>query len=171
MGEWVKLVRSAMKRRALAAGLLPPRILWCGSSRGAPAATSHARDASEIERLEQRVEELYAEGQVLHAIPLAEQLLAATERRRGPEHEATALRLPIWRACTTPSRSTSKAAPLFERSIAIYERRLGARHADTATVIASLAALRRDAGATPKPKGCTALRSPFSRRRWGPTIR
>ena len=134
----------------LALGLLvsiPKEVT--GQSQPPPSAQQSA-ELEEVTRLVQQIIQLKNEGKYNQAIPLAERLLAITEKVLGKEHPDVATSLNILAQLYYAQGSYEKAEPLYVRSLAIFEKVLGKEHPDVATSLDNLAQLYQAQGSYQK---------------------
>jgi CHAT domain-containing protein/tetratricopeptide (TPR) repeat protein len=116
-----------------------------GQSQPPPSAQQSA-ELEEVTRLVQQVVQLKNEGKYSQAIPLAERLLAISEKVLGKEHPLVATSLNNLAQLYQAQGSYEKAEPLFVRSLAIREKVLGKEHPDVAQSLNNLAELYRVQG-------------------------
>ncbi len=131
---------------ALALGLLvsiPKEVT--GQSQPPPSAQQSA-ESEEVTRLVQQIIQLKNEGKYNQAIPLAERLLAITEKVLDKEHPYVAESLNNLAQLYYAQGSYEKAEPLYVRSLAIREKVLGKEHPDVAESLNNLAELYRAQG-------------------------
>jgi len=96
-----------------------------------------------LDRLNARVVELYRQGEVEQALPLAERAVVITRNLYGDEHPDTATSLASLAVLYRLKGDYAQAEPLHRRALAIYEKALGPEHPDTATSLNDLAELYR----------------------------
>jgi len=97
----------------------------------------------EASQLIQEVGQLYGAGKYDAALPLAERVLAISEKTLGAGHPYTAYSLNELALLYYSKGDYAKAEPLFKRALAIYEKALGPDHLDVARVLENYAILLR----------------------------
>jgi tetratricopeptide (TPR) repeat protein len=98
-------------------------------------------DEDDLEALNQRVHELFAEGKYQEAIPLAEKAVEIARRLRGPEDPDTATSLNDLGLLYKIIGEYAKAEPLYQEGLRIRQKVLGSEHPDTATSLSNLGLL------------------------------
>ena len=89
--------------------------------------------------LDQQVRNLYQEGKVKEAIPIAAKLLAIREKSLGPDNPDTAKSLNNLAFLYDQTGDYAKAEPLYQQALRIYEKLLGPEHQETAQILDNLA--------------------------------
>jgi CHAT domain-containing protein len=89
---------------------------------------------------------LYQQGRYSEAIPLAQRILAISEKSLGPEHPNVATWLNNLAEMYKEQGRYTDAEPLFKRSLAIEEKALGPNHPDVARLLNNLASLYQAQG-------------------------
>jgi CHAT domain-containing protein/DNA-binding SARP family transcriptional activator len=102
-------------------------------------ATASEPALAEATRVEQQVIQLYQQGQVAEAIPLAQQVLEVRERILGNDHSEVAVALSTLGLLYQAQVDYAAAEPLFQRSLSIYEAVLGLDHPYVAISLSNLA--------------------------------
>ncbi len=110
-----------------------------------PASQARAQ-ASTVDELNKRVTELFRVGKFAEAIPLAQQVLAITEKALGPDDPNVATTLNNLALLCNNQRRYADAEPLFKRSLAIREKALGLDDLNVATTLNNLAELYDNQG-------------------------
>jgi CHAT domain-containing protein/Tfp pilus assembly protein PilF len=108
--------------------------------------SAQSKGVQEVERLNDEVVRLSEAGKYDEAIPLAERVLAISEKAFGAEHTDVATSLNNLAALYDSKGDYVRAEPLYQRALAIYEKALGAEHPDVAESLNSLAELYRVKG-------------------------
>jgi tetratricopeptide (TPR) repeat protein len=110
---------------------------------------SFAQD-SNPDVLSRQFHKLYQEGRYQEAIPLAEKLVAITQRMLGPDQPDTAISLNNLAALYYQMGAYQKAEPLYRQALQIWKKALGPQHPETAIGLNNLAELYRKMGAYQK---------------------
>jgi tetratricopeptide (TPR) repeat protein len=97
-------------------------------------------------RLHERIVELYQQGKLREAIPLAEKLVVLTKRAKGDEDPETAGSLNNLALFYEETGDYAKAEPLYQEALRIRQKVLGPEHPDTATSLNNLAVLYQAMG-------------------------
>jgi tetratricopeptide (TPR) repeat protein len=111
-----------------------------------PAQTILPTETPDVEKLTQRIVELYKAGKYQDAIPLAEQILAYKERVLGPENPDTASALNDLAELHRAMGNYVRAESLYRRALKIREKAFGPEHPATARSLNNLAELYRYMG-------------------------
>ena len=111
---------------------------------------SQGADLENAIALNQQVVRLYRQGRYLEAIPIAERVLAISEKALGPEHHGTSQCLNNLAMLYSSMGAYAKAEPLLKRALAISEKALGPEHPGTGASLNSLAMLYSSMGAYAK---------------------
>jgi CHAT domain-containing protein len=119
-----------------------------------PEAEQTARKLQELAEGPLRAEELYVgdavlrlgralrlQGRFTEAEPLYQRSLAISEKKLGPDHPGTAVRLYDLARLYQAQARYAEAEPLFKRCLEIREKKLGPDHPETALTVQRMAAL------------------------------
>ena len=90
--------------------------------------------------------ELFQAGKYAEAMPLAQRLLAYSEKTFGPNHPNVATALGILAGIYEAQGRYADAEPLSKRALAIYEKANGPDHPNVALALNNLAKLYKDQG-------------------------
>ena len=104
----------------------------------------------DVEQLDRQATDLYAQGYLAEAIPLAEQALEIHERILGPDHADLAISLNNVAFLYHEGGEYAKAELNYQRALSIREKALGPRDPATADSLVRLASLYQDAGMSEK---------------------
>ena len=124
----------SLKKISITATLLGVLLAGTGSM---PLAQQRDRTTE----LDRRMEELYIAGRYAEAIPIAQRLLALSEKTRGRNHPDVAQSLSNLAVLYEAQGRYADAKPLHKRSLAILEKARGRDHLDVAKTLNNLAAL------------------------------
>jgi CHAT domain-containing protein/tetratricopeptide (TPR) repeat protein len=118
--------------------------------------------------LAQQILQLYQHERYQQAIPLAEKLLAVTERTLGPDDPNTATALNDLAELYRVTGAYAKAEALFQQALQIYQKGLGPDHPYTASALNNLAELYRVTGAYAKAEALFQQALQITQRALGP---
>src|SRR5712671_2183846 len=135
---WTVRSRGGSNKGLVVAAIVLALACWCVSPLVA--------QPSEVEKLNQRVIELYQAGRYAEAITLAQRALAIREKALGDNHPVVATAQNSLALLYRNERRYADAEPLFKRSLAIREKALGPDHPDVAQSLNNLAGLYDDQG-------------------------
>jgi len=136
-------------------GVLAVFVFMIGAAHGcaqqrslqAPWSPSARPTTTEATRLDALVEQLYGEGRLQEAVPIAERSLALREKALGPRHRDVAQSLNHLALLYRAQGEYAKAEPLYSRALDIRENALGALHPAVARSLNYLAGLYLAQGA------------------------
>jgi len=121
--------------------------IFLGSCVGLPVDPDDLREADALNR---QAIQLYNQGRIAVAIPLAQKSLAINEKVLGPDDPKVARSLNNLAFLYRATATYAKAEPLLVRALAITEKALGPEHREVATVLDNLAYLYWVTGADAK---------------------
>jgi CHAT domain-containing protein/Tfp pilus assembly protein PilF len=100
-----------------------------------------AAQSGELDELNERVTALYQAGKFAEAIPLAQRLVAISEKALGPDNPRVAIPLTKLALLYHHQARYADAEPLYKRVLAIYEKTLGPDHPLVSLPLNNLAGL------------------------------
>ena len=142
VGSWIGTFARLLVATLLIGGAASPAVAQ------EPADDAQKAQA-EVDRLIQKVGELYQAGKYAEARQVAEEALALAEKALGPDHPNTAASLSWLSGMFHAMGDLPAARPLLERALAINEKALGPDHPNTITSLNNLAALLKAMGDLP----------------------
>jgi TPR repeat protein/Tfp pilus assembly protein PilF len=110
------------------------------------ACTALSAEEDDPDALNQQITQLFAQGKYKEAIPIAERVVEAVKRARGPEQPETAEALNNLAVLYLAMGEYAKAEPLDQEALRIFQKVLGPEHPDTATSLNTSASLYQDMG-------------------------
>jgi len=119
----------------LLGGSLQQAVRWGQTAVAAP------QTEQEVKRLVEQINKLRVEGKYAEAIPLAERLLAITEKAGGPEHPVVAQLLNGLADLYRLTGDFARAESRYRSALAIREKILGPEHTDVAVSLNNFAIL------------------------------
>jgi CHAT domain-containing protein/tetratricopeptide (TPR) repeat protein len=122
------------------------RLALADAERLARLAPADRRRLAEATQLNDRMVQLYQQGKIHEALPLAQKILTIRKDVLGERHPIYATSLNNLALLYQSQGEYPKAEPLFRHARDIYKQALGERHPDYATCLNNLAGLYRDQG-------------------------